>query len=83
MQALLIFIATFITVAGLAFQSLNINSGRQAVAVATSFVVSLAYLAVYKWVPSAQGVWESAGYVVGGPCGVLVAMRLFKRDKSR
>ena len=79
LRALIIFVVTALTVLGLAYQSLNVNTGRKKDAVVTSFLVSLVYLIVLKAVPSSEGFWESAGYVMGGPVGVYYAMKLFER----
>lgn len=79
LRVALIFFATVLTVAGLAFQSLNINAGRLKTALFTSTLVGLVYLVVLQMVPRAEGFWERAAYVIGGPVGVLIAMKLFRR----
>lgn len=86
MKLLLIFVAAFAIVFALGFQSLNVNRGHYWLASLTSLFIGTANLALLKLVPQASDPAEIAAYLLGGPLGILLAMRLHpsrqRKEKS-
>ncbi|WP_421793529.1 hypothetical protein [Hydrocarboniphaga effusa] len=76
MKTLIILACTFGVVLALGLQSLNVNGGHKLMAFCTSFVIGLCNLGLYKLVPQPTGVLDIAAYLLGGPIGILTAMRL-------
>lgn len=74
MTALLLFASTFVTVLALGLQSLNVNGGHRTLAVLTSFAIGCGNLALYKVLPGPTHLLDLAGYLLGGPCGIVAAM---------
>jgi len=72
----LIFACTFGVVLALGLQSLNVNGGHHVMAVATSFLIGTFNLALLKLVPQPTTVFDNAAYLLGGPIGILFAMKL-------
>ncbi len=76
MKALIILACTFGVVLALGLQSLNVNGGHKLMAFCTSFLIGLCNLGLFKLVPQPTGAMEIAAYLLGGPVGILTAMRL-------
>lgn len=74
MTALTLFISTFALVFLLGLQSLNVNGAHYRAAFLTSFGIGAANLVLFKLAPDAGGI-EIAGYLAGGPIGIVCAMR--------
>lgn len=75
-NTLLILACTFGVVLALGLQSLNVNGGHHLMAAVTSFAIGTFNLALLKLVPQPTTVFDNAAYLLGGPIGILVAMRL-------
>lgn len=82
MTALALFVSTFLLVMALAAQSLLVNNGRYLPAALNSFAIGTGNLILFKLAPDASGL-EIAGYLTGGPLGVLGAMHLLRRYHRR
>lgn len=78
MTAIALFASTFALVFCLGLQSLFVNSGRRWMAFINSAAIGLCQLTLYKLAPDANG-FEIAGYLCGGPFGIVAAMMAFKR----
>ena len=78
MSALALFASTYILVLCLGAQSLLVNNGRYTAAFCNSFAIGAANLVLFKLAPDASG-WEVAGYLTGGPFGIISAMWLLRR----
>lgn len=76
MTALLIFVCTYSVVLALTVQHLNINAGQQLLAFLTSLLISVCNLALLKLIPQPTGLAEILAYVLGGPLGIVTAMRV-------
>lgn len=75
MTALLLFVATFGSVFALGIQSLNVNRGHERMAFLTSLFIGVFNLVILK-IASQPNEWiESAAYLLGGPLGIVSAMR--------
>jgi hypothetical protein len=81
MTAVLLFISTFFLVFFLGLQSLVVNSGYRAAAFANSLTIGVCNLALFKLAPNATG-WEVAGYLAGGPFGIVTSMIFFQWFKN-
>lgn len=75
-NTLLILACTFGVVLALGLQSLNVNGGHHLMAAVTSFAIGTFNLALLKLVPQPTTVFDNAAYLLGGPIGILVAMKL-------
>ncbi len=71
---IVLFLSTFLLVFFLGIQSLNVNRGHYTAAFFTSFGIGISNLILYKLAPHANGS-EVAAYLLGGPFGILAAMR--------
>lgn len=78
MTAVLLFSSTYILVFSLGMQSLMVNRGHFIGAFFNSLVISVAQLVLLKLGPSAAGS-EIAGYILGGPFGIVSAMYAYRR----
>lgn len=76
MTELLTFSVTFAMVFALAAQSLNTNQNLQGAAFVTSICIGLLQLFVLKTIPLAQSWTVDLAYLMGGPFGAIVAMRV-------
>ena len=65
MTELLLFASTFVSVAALGFQSLNVNQGHYVAAFLTSFAISGGHLALYRYMPQAS-ILQMGAYFLGG-----------------
>jgi hypothetical protein len=77
MNALYLFISTFCVVFALGLQSQLVNNGYWKGAMVNSFLIGASNLVLFKLAPSADG-WEIAGYLTGGPLGIVASMAVFK-----
>lgn len=75
MSALALFVSTYLLVLCLGAQSLLVNNGRYTAAFCNSFAIGVSNLVLFKLAPDATG-WEVAGYLCGGPFGIITAMWL-------
>ena len=82
MTALIIFVATFVTVFALGFQSLNVNGGHYRAAFFNSFAIGIGNLMILKFVPDA-GALQIAAYLLGGPFGIVASMWAHGRTLGR
>lgn len=73
--AFALFVSTFVLVCALGLQSLNVNRGHYWWAFFTSFLISAAQMVLLKLAPDATWL-EIAGYMSGGPFGIVTAMHL-------
>jgi hypothetical protein len=78
MNSILLFVSTFVLVFSLGLQSLMVNRGHFAGAFLNSLLISGAQLLLLKLGPDAAGA-EIAGYIFGGPFGIVAAMYVFGR----
>ena len=77
MNALLLFGAMFITVFLMAAQNLFINNGKYLRAFFMSAAISVSQIILFKFAPNASAI-EVAGFLAGGPFGVVTAMWVFR-----
>lgn len=82
MTALALFASTFLLVMALGAQSLFVNNGRYLPAALNSFAIGTGNLILFKLAPDAGGI-EIAGFLLGGPLGVLGAMYLLRKYHRR
>ena len=82
MTAAALFASTFCVVFALGLQSQLVNNGFWRGAMLNSFVISGANLVLLKLAPEANG-WEIAGYLCGGPIGIVTSMWAFSILKRR
>jgi len=82
MSAFALFVSTYLLVMALGAQSLLVNNGRYTGAFLNSFAIGTFNLVLFKLAPEASG-WEIAGYLAGGPFGILSAMYLLRRYHKR
>jgi uncharacterized membrane protein YuzA (DUF378 family) len=78
MTELLLFGSTFGMVFFMGFQSLAVNTGMFWVAGLNSLIIGAFNLTLYRTAPHVSGSWEIAAYIIGGPCGILCAMKAHK-----
>ena len=72
--AAILFAATFIVVFSLGLQSLNVNGGHKALAFATSLAIGASNLVLFKLLPGPTDALQIAGYLLGGPLGIVCSM---------
>lgn len=77
MTALALFASTFALVFTLGLQSLFTNRGHYRAAFLNSFAIGSCNLVLFKLAPDATG-WEIAGYLCGGPLGIVAAMAFYR-----
>ena len=82
MTALALFASTFVLVTALGAQSLLVNNGRYVPAALNSFAIGTGNLILFKLAPEASG-WEIAGFLLGGPVGIVFAMYLLRHYHRR
>ena len=81
MTAVALFASTFCVVFALGLQSQLVNNGFWRSAMLNSFVISSANLVLLKLAPDAGGI-EIAGYLLGGPLGIVCSMAAFNFIKK-
>lgn len=79
--ALILFVSTFLLVFGLGLQSLNVNNSLYKSAFFTSFLIGSMQMITLKLGPDA-GWLEIAGYLSGGPFGIISSMLFHKHYKA-
>lgn len=82
LNALLLLISTFALVFALGLQSQLVNNGHFMAAFVNSLAIGTANLVLFKLAPNASGV-EVAGYLVGGPFGIVASMVAYRRVRGR
>lgn len=82
MTAAALFVSTFALVFFLGLQSLNVNNGYHVAAFFTSFGIGVGNLVLFKLAPEATGI-EIAAFLLGGPFGIVSAMRFFRFVRMR
>jgi len=75
MIEILLFVSTFVAVFALGVQSLNVNNGHYLAAFLTSFVIGTGNLVLFKLVPGDTTPTQVAAFLLGGPFGIVCAMR--------
>ena len=78
MNALYLFVSTYLLVMALGAQSLLVNNGRYTAAFLNSFCIGTFNLVLFKLAPNASGL-EVAAYLMGGPFGIVSAMWLLRK----
>lgn len=81
-SAMALFASTFALVFCLGLQSLVVNNGHRAAAFFNSFAIGACNLVLFKLAPNAGGL-EVAGYLMGGPFGIVSAMVVFRWWRER
>lgn len=82
MEALTLFVSTFVLVFALGLQSLNVNGGHYRAAFINSFLIGAAQMVLLKLGPNA-GWAEIAAYLSGGPFGIVTSMHFHRWLVSR
>ncbi len=82
MTALALFASTYLLVMALGAQSLLVNNGRYLPAACNSLAIGSMNLVLFKLAPEASGA-EIAGFLTGGPIGIVSAMWLLRRYHRR
>lgn len=82
MNEFALFCSTFVLVMALGLQSLNVNGGHHIAAFFTSFAIGASNLVLFKLAPNA-GTTEIIAYLSGGPLGIIAAMEVHPRIKSK
>ena len=78
MTALALLGSTFALVFTLGLQSQLVNRGHYVAAMLNSFAIGGANLLLFKLAPNATG-WEIAGFLGGGPFGIVFSMWFYRR----
>jgi len=73
----LLLVSTFALVFALGLQSQLVNNGHFAGAFFNSLVIGTANLVLFKLAPTASGI-EIAGYLMGGPFGIVCSMLFYR-----
>lgn len=82
MEALALFLSTFVLVLALGLQSQFVNNGHYSMAFANSFLIGASNLVLFKLAPDASG-WEIAAYLIGGPFGIVTSMWSYRIVRNR
>lgn len=82
MNALILFVSTFALVFALGMQSLNVNGGHVKAAFVNSLLIGAMQMVLLKLGPNADWL-EIAGYLAGGPFGIVASMWVHKRTLGR
>lgn len=81
MMPLYVFLATFVTVFALGFQSQNVNKGHRFMAMLTSFFIGGSNLVLLKVIPTADPVTCGA-YLLAGPLAINASMEMHQRYRA-
>lgn len=81
-NAALLLASTFALVFCLGLQSQLVNNGHFAGAFFNSLAIGTANLVLFKLAPSASGI-EIAGYLLGGPFGIVCSMTAYRWMRRR
>lgn len=82
MSALLLLASTFGLVFALGLQSQLVNNGHYLGAFLNSAAIGACNLVLFKLAPDASGL-EIAGYMAGGPFGIVAAMWVYRSGWAR
>jgi hypothetical protein len=82
MNALILFISTFVMVFALGFQSLNVNHGHYRAAFMTSFAIGGGNLVILKMVPDGD-LYAIAAYLIAGPLAITAGMWVHERTLGK
>lgn len=77
LNALLLLVSTFGLVFALGLQSQLVNNGHFVAAFVNSLAIGTANLVLFKLAPNAGGI-EVAGYLIGGPFGIVASMVCYR-----
>lgn len=80
--ALILFVSTFLLVFALGLQSLNVNGGHHKAAFVTSLLIGSMQMVMLKLGPDADWL-QIAGYLAGGPFGIIASMWFHKRTLGK
>lgn len=80
-NAALLLVSTFALVFALGLQSQLVNNGHFVGAFFNSLAIGTSNLVLFKLAPTASGI-EIAGYLIGGPFGIVCSMVTYRRFKS-
>lgn len=81
-NAALLLISTFALVFSLGLQSQLVNNGHFVGAFINSLAIGTANLVLFKLAPTASGI-EIAGYLIGGPFGIVCSMTAYRWMRRR
>lgn len=81
-NAALLLISTFALVFSLGLQSQLVNNGHFVGAFINSLAIGTANLVLFKLAPTASGI-EIAGYLIGGPFGIVCSMSAYRWMQSK
>lgn len=81
-NAALLLVSTFGLVFCLGLQSQLVNNGHFAGAFINSLAIGTANLVLFKLAPTASGI-EIAGYLLGGPFGIVCSMSAYRWMRRR
>ena len=73
MTSIGIFLATFVTVFCLGFQSLNVNRGHYFSAMITSLAIGSSHIVLYKYLPDGS-LADCLAYLMAGPLAITSSM---------
>lgn len=82
MTAAALFLSTFAMVFSLCLQSLMLPANMRRIAFAISLAISYVTLVLFNPAPDAAGI-EMVAYLCGGPFGIVAAMELFRRWRTK
>lgn len=82
MNALILFASTFALVFALGMQSLNVNGGHAKAAFVNSLLIGAMQMVLLKLGPNADWL-EIAGYLAGGPFGIVTSMYVHKHTLGK
>lgn len=77
LNALLLLVNTFALVFALGLQSQLVNNGHHLGAFVNSLAIGTANLVLFKLAPNASSI-EVAGYLLGGPFGIVASMHAYR-----
>jgi len=80
-NAALLLVSTFALVFALGLQSQLVNNGHFAGAFINSLAIGTANLVLFKLTPTVSGI-EIAGYLIGGPFGIVCSMFAYRRLRT-
>lgn len=75
MNALILFLSSFIAVLLFGFQSQIVRDKHKTAAFFVSLMIGVSQLYIFKNVPDA-GFWESFFFILGGACGIVTSIEV-------
>lgn len=82
MNAIFVFIATFINTFALGFQSRNVNQGHYKAAIFTSVAIGAGNLFVLRMVPNGDTL-ASFAYIIASPLAIVSSMYIHERFMNK